>query len=98
MPDDPQHPAEQPQVPASVLGIIAAGAERIRIMMEHVTRSGELIARCTYPLTAKGCVARVYTDLAILDVAPAGFELVEMIPGLAFEDLQARTGAVVHRR
>lgn len=74
---------------------LAAGAKRIWIMMDHTTKAGEpkLVARCSYPLTAVGCVTRVYTDLCVVDVTPRGFELVETIPGLDFEALQSRTGA-----
>ena len=67
--------------------------------MEHITRSGEkrLLHRCTYPLTAKACVVRVYTDLAVIDVTPKGFVVTNMVPGLGFDELQARTGAELHR-
>ena len=47
--------------------------------------------RCSYPLTAKGVVKRVYTNLAVLDVTPRGFVVRDMMPGLTFEALQART-------
>ena len=78
---------------------LAAGARRIWAVMEHVTRSGEkrLLRRCTYPLTAKGCTARVYTDLAVIDVTPRGFVVIDMIPGLSFEALQERTDAPLAR-
>src|ERR1041385_2061752 len=54
---------------------LAAGARRIWVVMEHNTRSGEarLLRRCSYPLTAAGCVKRVYTELAVIDVGPRGF-------------------------
>jgi 3-oxoadipate CoA-transferase beta subunit len=78
---------------------LAVGAKRIWVVMEHVTKDGEmrLLHRCTYPLTARGCVARVYTSLAVLEVTPAGFAVREMVPGLGFEELQARTGATLCR-
>jgi len=78
---------------------LAAGARRIWAVMEHVTRSGEkrLLRRCTYPLTAKGCTARVYTDLAVIDVTPGGFAVIDMVPGLSFEALQERTDAPLSR-
>jgi 3-oxoadipate CoA-transferase beta subunit len=67
--------------------------------MEHNTRSGEarLLRRCTYPLTAKACVSRVYTELAVIDVTPRGFAVVDMVPGLSLEELQARTDAPLYR-
>ncbi|HET9820406.1 MAG TPA: 3-oxoacid CoA-transferase subunit B [Burkholderiaceae bacterium] len=74
---------------------LAVGARRTFVMMEHVTKGGEmrLVTRCTYPLTGLGCVARVYTDLAVIDVTPRGFAVVEMAPGWNLAALQALTGA-----
>jgi 3-oxoadipate CoA-transferase beta subunit len=78
---------------------LAVGARRIWIVMEHNTRSGEarLLRRCTYPLTAKACVLRVYTELAVIDVTPRGFAVVDMVPGLSLDELQARTDAPLRR-
>jgi 3-oxoadipate CoA-transferase beta subunit len=78
---------------------LAAGARRIWAVMEHVTRSGEkrLLRRCTYPLTAKGVTSRVYTDLAVIDVTPRGFVVIDTVPGLSFEELQVRTDAPLSR-
>jgi len=78
---------------------LAAGAKRIWIIMEHNTRSGEprLLKRCTYPLTAAGCVKRVYTELAVLDVTERGFAVIDMVPGLTIDELQARTEGKLHR-
>lgn len=77
---------------------LAVGAKRVWVMMEHLTRSGEpkLVRSCTYPLTAEGTVSRIYTDLAILDVAREGFRVVRKIDGLSFEELEAMTGAPLH--
>jgi 3-oxoadipate CoA-transferase beta subunit len=74
---------------------LAAGAKRIWIVMEHNTRSGEarLLQRCTYPLTAAGCVKRVYTELAVIDVTERGFVVTDMVPGLTIKELQERMGA-----
>jgi len=74
---------------------LAAGARRIWVMMDHVTKSGEsrLVRRCTYPLTAVGVVKRVYTNLAVLDVTDDGFAVREMVPGMTLEDLQRVTDA-----
>ncbi|HEX5452710.1 MAG TPA: 3-oxoacid CoA-transferase subunit B [Stellaceae bacterium] len=78
---------------------LAAGARRVWIVMEHNTRGGEprLLRRCTYPLTAKACVARIYTELAVIDVTPRGFAVLDMVPGLTLEELQQRTEAPLHR-
>jgi 3-oxoadipate CoA-transferase beta subunit len=74
---------------------LAAGAQRIWVLMEHTTKSGEskLVRRCTYPLTAIGVVKRVYTNLAVLDVTEEGFAAREMVPGLTLEALQKVTDA-----
>jgi 3-oxoadipate CoA-transferase, beta subunit len=63
--------------------------------MEHVTRNGtpRLLERCTLPLTAVRCVARVYTDLAVVDITPAGMVVREMLDGMNEADLRERTGA-----
>ena len=78
---------------------LAAGAKRIWIVMEHTTRSGEprLLRQCTYPLTTKACVVRVYTELAVIDVTPKGFVVTDMVPGMTLEALQQRTDAPLHR-
>ncbi len=77
---------------------LAAGAKRIWVVMEHTTRSGEprLLRRCTYPLTAGGCVKRVYTELAVIDVTPKGFVVIDMVPGMTLAALQERTEAPLH--
>ena len=78
---------------------LAVGAKQVWVIMEHTTKGGEarLLKRCTYPLTAPRCVTRVYTSLAVLDVAERGFVVRDIIPGLSFEELQARTEAKLHR-
>ena len=74
---------------------LAVGAKRVLVMMEHQTRAGEskIVERCTYPLTGVGCVARVYTDLAVIDVVNGGMVVREMVDGLAFAELQRLTAA-----
>jgi 3-oxoadipate CoA-transferase beta subunit len=78
---------------------LAIGAKRTFVMMEHLTKGGEskLVERCTYPLTGLACVSRVYTDLAVIDVGPQGAAVVDMVPGLAFEQLQAVTAIPLDR-
>jgi 3-oxoadipate CoA-transferase beta subunit len=73
---------------------LALGAKQVFIMMEHQTKQGEskIVAHCSYPLTAIGCVNRIYTDLAVLDVTPGGLVVREMIEDLSFDQLQAITG------
>ena len=56
-----------------------------------------VVADCTYPLTGVGCVSRIYTDLAVIDVTPTGLEVVEMVDGLALDELQRLTGVPLRR-
>jgi 3-oxoadipate CoA-transferase beta subunit len=77
---------------------LAIGAQRLWVVMEHTTKDGapRLVRRCSYPLTAKGTVKRIYTNLAVLDLEPRGFVVRDRLPGLSFEALQARTEARLH--
>jgi 3-oxoadipate CoA-transferase beta subunit len=74
---------------------LVAGVKRILVMTEHTTKTGEpkLVATCTYPLTGREVVDRVYTNLAVLDVTAEGLAVRELAPGVTFEELQAKTGA-----
>lgn len=73
---------------------LAVGAKQTWVMMEHFTHGGvsKLVARCTYPITGVRCVTRVYTDLAVLDVTPQGFRLMETVAGLSRPELEALSG------
>ena len=68
---------------------LAIGAKQTFVMMEHLTRTGEskLVAECSYPLTGLACVGRIYTDLAVIDVTRGQLRLVELIDGLALDEL-----------
>ena len=72
---------------------LAIGAKKTFVMMDHLTKSGEskLVKQCTYPLTGIGCVSRVYTDLAVIDLASEGARVIDLVPGLAFSELQRLT-------
>ena len=78
---------------------LAVGAKRTFVMMEHQTKSGEskLVARCSYPLTGVGCVSRVYTDLATLEITTAGVKAVAWVEGLSFEELTRLSGVPLLR-
>ena len=73
---------------------LAIGAKKTFVMMEHLTKQGEskIVAQCSYPLTGIGCVSRIYTDLAVIDVTQAGLQVVEIVPGLDFAELQRLSG------
>jgi len=73
---------------------LAIGAKKTFVMMEHVTKSGDskIVPQCSYPLTGIGCVSRIYTDLAVIDVTPQGLKLIDKVEGLPLNELQALTG------
>lgn len=74
------------------------GAKRVAVVTDHVTKDGKpkLVESCSFPLTGKGCVTRIYTSLAVVDVVDGRFVLREKLAALPMEDLQAVTGAVLH--
>ena len=74
---------------------LAVGARAVWVIMEHTTRKGgpRLVEACTLPLNGKACVTRVYTDLAVIEVGPAGFLVHEVLEGMTREELQTRSGA-----
>ena len=76
---------------------LAVGAKSVWVMMEHLTKSGEskIVERCTYPLTGIGVVKRIYTDLAVIDVTPRGLVARDLVPGLAFDELQRLSGVAL---
>jgi 3-oxoadipate CoA-transferase beta subunit len=78
---------------------LALGAKEVYVMMEHLTKGGEskVVAHCTYPLTGIGCVSRIYTDLAVLDVTPDGLAVREILSDISFEELQQLTGVPLLR-
>jgi 3-oxoadipate CoA-transferase beta subunit len=73
---------------------LATGAKRVFVMMEHTTRNGEpkIVENCSFPLTGKAVVDRIYTDLAIIDATADGLVVRALIDGLTLEQLQSVTG------
>jgi 3-oxoadipate CoA-transferase beta subunit len=72
---------------------LAIGAKKVFVMMEHQTKGGDskIVPQCTYPLTGIGCVNRIYTDLAVLDITPAGVVVIDMADEMSEAELQAVT-------
>jgi 3-oxoadipate CoA-transferase, beta subunit len=79
---------------------LAIGAKRVYVMMEHLTKQGQskVVERCTYPLTGIGCVNRIFTDLAVIDVTKEGLRVIEIVPGVSLEELQRLTGVALKER
>jgi 3-oxoacid CoA-transferase subunit B len=78
---------------------LATGCRRLLVLTTHTTKKGEpkLVGECTYPLTARAAVSRVITDLAVIDVTPQGFRLVECAPGVSEAEVCEATGAALRR-
>ncbi|OBI45917.1 succinyl-CoA--3-ketoacid-CoA transferase [Mycobacterium kyorinense] len=76
---------------------LVAGAGRVIVLTDHVTKTGapKLVSACQLPLTGRGVVSRIITDLAVLDVSGTGFAVVELAPGVEIGDVVAKTAAPV---
>jgi len=79
---------------------LVSGVRRVVIVMEHTSASGEpkLLRHCTLPLTGAGVVHRVITELCVLDITPAGFEVAELAEGVTREMVEQRTAAPLRFR
>jgi 3-oxoacid CoA-transferase subunit B len=77
---------------------LVAGVARVLVLMEHVAKKKDgtidlkILPQCTLPLTGIGVVNRIITDLAVMDVTPAGLKVVDIAPGVSFDELQSKTG------
>jgi 3-oxoadipate CoA-transferase beta subunit len=78
---------------------LAIGAKQVFVMMEHLTKQGEskIVEHCSYPLTGIGCVNRIYTDLAVIDVTVQGLRVREIVAGLSFDELVRLSGVPMRR-
>ena len=76
---------------------LVAGVKRIVVVMDHANKAGEskVLTACTLPLTGKGVVNRIITDLCVLDVVPGGLKLLELAPGVTLEEVKAKTEATL---
>ena len=74
---------------------LVASAENIIVAMMHVNKAGEskILKRCSLPLTGVGCVKKVVTELAVLEITPKGFKLLERAPGVSVEEIINATEA-----
>lgn len=76
---------------------LAAGARRIIVLTTHQSKKGapKLLKECSFPLTARGVVSRVVTDLGVFDPVPEGFRVVELAPGVELDEVRTKTAAAV---
>lgn len=74
------------------------GAKQVAVITDHTTKDSKpkLLQACTLPLTGVGCVTRVYTNLAVIDIEGGRFVLREKLPALSLDELQSMTGATLH--
>ena len=74
---------------------MVAGVNKVFVLTHHVAKDGspKLVTNCTYPLTAKGVVGRVYTDIAVLDTGKDGFVVRETVEGISEQELRDKTDA-----
>jgi 3-oxoacid CoA-transferase subunit B len=72
---------------------LVAGARRVIVMMEHASKDGKpkVLRQCSLPITGRGCVSAVCTDLAWIEIGPGGLLLRELAPGVTVEQVQALT-------
>ncbi len=76
---------------------LAAGAKKVIVAMEHSNKDGKakIVEECTFPLTAKGCVDLIVTDIAVMEITSDGLLLTEVAPGWAPENVQKETEAIL---
>ena len=74
---------------------LVAGVKRVVVVMEHAAKDGtaKILPECDLPLTGRGCVNLIITDLCVFDVTPEGLKLIEIAPEVTLETIAARTAA-----
>jgi 3-oxoadipate CoA-transferase, beta subunit len=88
-------PGPRPPAVGGAMDLVAGAKQVWVVLSSHVSKNGapKVVDRCTLPLTGVGCVKRVYSDLAVIDITPEGLVVVAMVEGLGRDELQAQTGA-----
>jgi 3-oxoacid CoA-transferase subunit B len=77
---------------------LVASARKIIVAMQHTNPKGEskLLPKCTLPLTGVRCVKKIVTDLAVLEITPDGFKLLERAPGVTVDEIRRKTAGKLH--
>ncbi len=78
---------------------LVVGVQKVVVLMEHCTKDGtpKIVKNCSLPLTGKGVVHRVITDLGVMDITPQGVELIELAKDVTLEQIQAATGVEFYK-
>ena len=76
---------------------LVAGVKKVIVVMDHANKAGEskVLKACTLPLTGKGVVNRIITDLCVMDVVPGGLKVIELAPGVTMDEVKAKTEATL---
>jgi 3-oxoadipate CoA-transferase beta subunit len=76
---------------------LVQGVKNIFVITQHTTKNGDpkLVEQCSYPLTGVGVVSRIFTNLAVIDITPDGFQMVELAPGIDLDEVRQKTGAPI---
>ena len=76
---------------------LVAGVQKVVVLMEHSAKDGtpKIVDKCTLPLTGKGVVHRVISDMGVMDITPQGVKLVELAKDVTFDDIQKVTGVLL---
>jgi 3-oxoacid CoA-transferase subunit B len=74
---------------------LVAGVKRVVVVMDHTNKAGEskVLRECTLPLTGKGVVNRIISDLGVFDVLPGGIKVAELAPGVTMDEVRKKTEA-----
>ena len=87
-------PGKMVKGPGGAMDLVS-GVKRVVVLMEHCSKDGasKILKQCSLPLTGKGVVNLIITDLCVFEVSPLGLSLIELHPGVALEEVKAKTAA-----